>query len=190
MWKIIWSLFKCSLKYAQPLTDVLQDLNQHQLSVFLRTIYSIPKRATSLIYIQNGMILTFWCTKWHGSHLTACAKKHKKLWKSWKGNTALTIYVSSMQCKFVTVLSITSNLFWETEVEILGLGCERKHDLIHRWKVNKAYKFVLYMSKQSINFKNAETSWFRGLFLHFHTKKIISVHQQMAFATITWFSLL
>ena len=27
------------------------------------------------------MILTFWCTKWHGSHLTACAKKHKTVKK-------------------------------------------------------------------------------------------------------------
>ena len=63
-----------------------------------------------------------------------------------------------MQCKFVTVLSITSNLFWETEVEILGLGCERKHDLIQQHKVNKAREFLIYMSEQSINFKNAETS--------------------------------
>ena len=63
-----------------------------------------------------------------------------------------------MQCKFVTVLSITSNIFWETEVEILRLGCERKHDLILQHEANKAREFVLYMSEQSINFKNAETS--------------------------------
>ena len=44
----------------------------------------------------------------------------------------------------------TSIIFLETEFEILGLGCERKHDLIHQCKVSKAYKFVLYMSKQSI----------------------------------------
>ena len=52
----------------------------------------------------------------------------------------------------------TSIMFLEAQVEILGLGCERKHDLIHQCKVKKAYKFVLYMSKQSINFKNTETS--------------------------------
>ena len=63
-----------------------------------------------------------------------------------------------MQCKFVTVLSILSNIFSEAEVESLRLGCERKHDLIHRRKVNKACEFVLYLSKQSINFKNAKTS--------------------------------
>ena len=137
-------------------------------------LYSIPKRATSLIYRQNGMILTFWCTKWHGAHLTTCAKKHKKVWKSWKGNTALTIYVSSMQCKFVTVLSITSNIFWETEVEILRLGCERKHDLIHQRKVNKAREFVLYLSKQSINFKNAETSLMIDVIIWFSHNNIIS----------------
>ena len=62
-----------------------------------------------------------------------------------------------MQCKFVTVLSITSNIFWETEVEILGLECERKHDLIHRRKVNKAREFK-YPNKVYINFKNAESS--------------------------------
>ena len=84
----------------------------------------------------------------------------------------------------------TSISFLETEVEILVLGCKRKHDLIHRCKVNKAYKFVLYMSKQSINFKNVETSWFRWLFLHFHTKKMISVHQHMAFVTVNRFCLL
>ena len=32
--------------------------------------------------------------------------------------------------------------FWETEVEILELGCERKHDLIHQRKMNKACKFI------------------------------------------------
>ena len=48
------------------------------------------------IYIQNGMILTFWCTKWHELHLTTCAKKHKKVLKSWRGNTALTINISLM----------------------------------------------------------------------------------------------
>ena len=63
-----------------------------------------------------------------------------------------------MQCKFITVLSITSIIFWETEVEILGLWCKRKHNLIHQRKVNKAHEFVLYMSEQSINSKNAETS--------------------------------
>ena len=156
---------------------------------FLENYLQYPKKSY-FSDIQNKMILTFWCTKWHGAHLTTCAKKHKKVWKSWKGNTALTIYVSLMQCKFVTVLSITSNIFWETEVEILGLGCERKHDLIHRSKVNKAYKFVLYMSKQSINFKNAETSWFRGLFLHFHTKKMITVYQHIAFVIVNRFCLL
>ena len=104
------------------------------------------------------MILTFWYNKWHGSRLNICAKKHKKVWKRWKGNTATTIYVSLMQCKFATVLSITSNIFLETEVEILRLECERKHDLIHRCKVDKAHEFLLYLSKQSINFITAEKS--------------------------------
>ena len=70
----------------------------------------------------------------------------------------LTIYVSLKQCKFVTVPSITSNIFWETKVEILRLGCEKKHDLIHQRKVNKAREFVIYLSKQSTNFENAERS--------------------------------
>ena len=85
---------------------------------------------------------------------------------------------------------IVQFFFFETGVEILGLGWERKHDLIHRFKVNKGYKFVLYMSKQSINFKYAQTSWFRELFLHFHTKKMISVHQHMAFVAVNRFCLL
>ena len=65
------------------------------------------------------------------------------------------MYVSMMQCKFVAVISITSNILWEAEVEILGLECGRKHDLIQPHKVNKAREFVLYLSKQSIHFKNA-----------------------------------
>ena len=67
-----------------------------------------------------------------------------------------------MQCKFVTVSSIPSNICWETEVEILRLRCERKHDLIHRRKVNKAREFVFYLSKQSINFKNVENELILG----------------------------
>ena len=74
---------------------------------FLENYLQHPKKSYfSDIYIQNGMILTFWFYKWHGAHLTTCAKKHKKVWKSWKGNTALTIYTSLMQCKFATALSI------------------------------------------------------------------------------------
>ena len=115
------------LKSTQQMTDVLQNLNQHQHSVFLRTIYSIPKRATSLIYIY---IYIYIYTGWNDSHFLVhqmawvtfghLCKKAQKCVKSWKGNTALKIYVSLMQRKFVTVLSITSNIFWETEVEILG----------------------------------------------------------------------
>ena len=163
--------FKCT----QPLLDVLQNLKQHQFSVFLRTVYSIQTKATFLIYrmewfsllgARNGM-----------GHIWPSVQKSTKMWKRWKGNTALTIYASFMQCKFVTVLSITSNIFWETEVKILGLGCERKHDLIHQHNVNKkAHEFVLYMSKQSITFKNAETSWLKGLFLAFPYQKCPSTY--------------
>ena len=82
-----------------------------------------------------------------------------------------------MQCKFVTVLSTTSNIFGETEVKILGLGCERKHDLIHQHNVNKkTHDFVLYISKQSITFKNADTSRFKGLFLAFPYQKCPSTY--------------
>ena len=176
MGKTIWSLFKCFFfKCTQPLLDVLQNLNQHQLSVFLRTVYSIQTKATFLIYrmewfsllgSRNGM-----------GHIWPPVQKSTKMWKRWKGNTALTIYASFMQCKFVTVLSTTSNIFGETEVKILGLGCERKHDLIHQHNVNKkAHEFVLYMSKQSITFKNAETSWLKGLFLAFPYQKCPSTY--------------
>ena len=72
---------------------------------FLENYLQYPKKSY-FSDIQNGMIHTFRCIKWHGAHLTSCAKKHKKVWKSWKGNTTLTIYTSLMQCKFATVLSI------------------------------------------------------------------------------------
>ena len=163
--------FKCT----QPLLDVLQNLNQHQFSVFLRTLYSIQTKATFLIYrmewfsllgARNGM-----------EHIWPPVQRSTKMWKRWKGNTTLTIYASLMQWKFVIVLSIISSIFKENEVKTLGLGCGRKHDLIHQLNVNKkANEFVLYMSKQSITFKNAETSWFKGLFLAFPYQKCPSTY--------------
>ena len=72
---------------------------------FLENYLKHPKKSY-FSDIQNGMNLTFWCTKWHAAHLTTCAKKHKKVWKRLKGNTTLTIYASLMQCKFATVPSI------------------------------------------------------------------------------------
>ena len=121
--KIVWSLLKCFFKYTQPITNVLQNLNQHQLSVFLRTIYSIPKRATSLIYRMEWFSLLC-ALNGMGHSRPPKQKKHKKVWASWKGNTT-QLYASLIECEFVTVLSITSNIFWETQVKILGLGCER-----------------------------------------------------------------
>ena len=117
---------------------------------YLENYLQHPKKSY-LSDIWNGMILTFRCTKWYGTHLTNCAKKHKKVWKSWKGNTTLQSvhhWCSANLQQFYPLY--TSIIFLETEFEILGLGCERKHDLIHQCKVSKAYKFVLYMSKQSI----------------------------------------
>ena len=104
------------------------------------------------------MILTFGCTKWYGGTFVQLCKKAEKSVKNWKGNTTRRIYASLMQCKFVIVLSITSNIFWETKVEILEIGCARKYDLLRQSNVNKAHEFVLYMSKQSMSFNDAEAS--------------------------------
>ena len=76
-----------------------------QAQCFLENYLQHPQKSY-FSDIQNVMILTFWCTKWHGGYLTTCGKKHKKVWKSWKGNTTLTIYASLIQCKFATVPSI------------------------------------------------------------------------------------
>ena len=115
------------LESIQLMTDVLQNLTNTSY-VFSWELFTASQKELLrwYIYIQNGIILTFWCNKWHGACLTTCAKNHKNVWKSWKGNTPITVCVSLMECKFVTVLSITSNIFWETEVEILRLGCEKK----------------------------------------------------------------
>ena len=72
---------------------------------FLENYLQHPKKSY-FSDIQNGVIFSFRCTKWHGAHLTTCAKKHKKVWKSWKGNTTLAIYTTLMHSKFTTVLSI------------------------------------------------------------------------------------
>ena len=105
MGKIIWSLFKCFFKMYTATHWCSSKLKPKTAQCFLENYLQYPKKSY-FSDIRNKMILTFWCTKWHGAHLTTCAKKHKKVWKSWKGNTTLTIYASLIQCKFATVLSI------------------------------------------------------------------------------------
>ena len=85
--------------------------------------------------IQGWMRLTLRCPKWHGENLITCAKKYKKLLRSWKENTVITISASLMVR--IRISSITSNIFYETQVKILGLVFERKHDLIHQNKWTK-----------------------------------------------------
>ena len=99
------SLFKCFFKMYTATHWCSSKLKPKTAQCFLENYLQYPKKSY-FCDIQNKMILTFWCTKWHGAHLTTCAKKHKKVWKSWKGNTTLTIYASLIQCKFATVLSI------------------------------------------------------------------------------------
>ena len=99
------SLFKCFFKMYTATHWCSSKLKPKTAQCFLENYLQYPKKSY-FSDIQNKMILTFWCTKWHGAHLTTCAKKHKKVWKSWKGNTTLTIYASLIQCKFATVPSI------------------------------------------------------------------------------------
>ena len=157
------------------------------------------------LFIASQKELLLWYTEWYDSHFLVhqmawgtfnhlckkvqkSTKKYEKVGKEILHEQSMHHWCSANLQQFYPLC--TSIISLETEVEILGLGCKRKHDLIYQYKVNKAYKFVLYMSKQSINFKNAETSWFRGLFLHLHTKKMISVHQHMPFVTVNRFCLL
>ena len=105
MGKIIWSLFKYFLKMYTAVHWYSSKLKPTPAQCFFEKYLQHPKKSY-FSDIQNDMILTFRCTKWHGANLNTCAKKHKKVWKSWKGNTALTIYASLMQCKFATVLFI------------------------------------------------------------------------------------
>ena len=86
---------------------------------FLENYLQHPKKSY-FPDIQDDMILFFKCTKYHGTHLTTCAKKHKKVWKSWKENTTLTIYTSLMQCNFATILSIIyfNYFFWKLKLKV------------------------------------------------------------------------
>ena len=105
MGKTIWSLFKYFFKMYTVTHWCCSKLKPAPAQCFLENYLQHPKKSY-FSDIQNGVIFSFRCTKWHGAHLTTCAKKHKKVWKSWKGNTTLTIYASLIQCKFATVLSI------------------------------------------------------------------------------------
>ena len=103
--KINWLLLNIFLKCIQPLTDVLQNLNQQQLSALLRTIYNIPKRATSLIYRMVWFTFSG-APNDIGQIWLPVQKKAQKSVNIWNRNTTLAIYTSLMQCKFATVLSI------------------------------------------------------------------------------------
>ena len=121
-----------------------------------------------LFTVSQKEILSDICTEWNDSQFLV----HQMAWVTFDHpckkaqNNAKRLerkYYTNNLCIINAVQICHSSIhhfkyFWETEVEILVLGCERKHDLIHQCKVNKAHKFVLYMSEQSINFKNAETS--------------------------------
>ena len=49
-------------------------------------------------------------------------------------------------------ICITFHPQLHTEVEILGLGCERKHDLINQSKVNEAHEFVFFYVQTKYEF--------------------------------------
>ena len=105
MGKTIWSLFKYFFKMYTATHWCCSKLKPAPAQCFLENYLQHPKKSY-FSDIQNGVIFSFRCTKWHGAHLTTCAKKHKKVWKSWKGNTTLAIYTTLMHSKFTTVLSI------------------------------------------------------------------------------------
>ena len=126
MGKIIWLLFKYFLKMYTATHWCSSELKPIPAQCFLENYLQHPKKSY-LSDIWNGMILTFRCTKWYGAHLTNCAKKHKKAWKSWKRNTTLTICTSLMQCKFATVLSIIYfNYFFGNWIWNFGIGVWKK----------------------------------------------------------------
>ena len=133
--KAIWSLFKYFLKMYTAIY-CSSKLKPTPAQCFLDNHLQHLKKSF-FSDIQNGMFLIFRCTKWHGTHLITCAKKHKKLWKSWKRNTTLTIYALLMQCKTAPVLSIIHFSYFLRNWN-WNFGCERKHALTHQCKVNKA----------------------------------------------------
>ena len=57
---------------------------------------------------------------------------HRKVHKSLKSNTTITITTSSSVVQ-ICFSSITSNIFLETQIEFLGLVCGRKYDSKH-WR--------------------------------------------------------
>ena len=66
------------LKCKQPLTDVLQNLNQHQLSVFLRTIYCITKELLLWYRERNDSHFRWHQMAW-GTFDNLCKKAPKRM---------------------------------------------------------------------------------------------------------------
>ena len=113
------------LKCTQPLTDVLQNLNQHQLSVFLRTIYNIPKRATSLIYRIVWFTISGAPNDMGRIWLPVQKSTKKREHFERKYYTSNLYITDAVQICNSSIHYILQLLFLETEVETLGLGCER-----------------------------------------------------------------
>ena len=122
-------------KCTQPFT-VLQNLNQHQLSVFLITIYNISKRATSLIYrmvcfsfsgAPNGM-----------GHIWPPVQKSKKIVKKLERK-----YYTNNLCITYAVQNCTSSIHY-----ILQLFFEKLKLKFWVWK--KACLDTPMQSEQSI----------------------------------------
>ena len=154
------------------------------------------------LFTTSKKELLLWYAGWYDSllqvhqiawdtfdHLCKKAQKSvKKLErKYYTNNLCITdaVQLCNSSIHYILQLVFFGNWSWK-----FGIRVWKKPWFDTRCKVNKAYKFVFYMSKQSINFKKEETSWFRGLFLHFHNKKIISFHEHMAFVTVNRFCLL
>ena len=95
-------------------------LNPTPAQCFLDNYLSISKRATSLIYRMVAMFLTFRSTRWHGAHLTTCAKKHKKSVKKleWKYYTNNLCIPDAMQLCISSIHYIIQLFFEKLKLKV------------------------------------------------------------------------
>ena len=121
----------CSSKLKlTPAQCFLENYLQHPKKSYFSDIYTEWNDSHFLVQQMTWIVFHHLCKK--------AQKSVKKLEKK---------YFTNNLCIIDAVQICNSSMhhfkyFWESEVETLGLGCERKHDLIHQQKVNKACKFI------------------------------------------------
>ena len=115
--KIIWSLFKYFFKMYTANHWCSSKLKSTPAQCFIGNYLQHPKNSY-FSDVQNGVILTFKCTKLHSAHLTTCAKMHKKVKKLERKYYTNNICITDIvQIYNISIHYIVQLFFWKLELK-------------------------------------------------------------------------